>query len=55
MLKIQEQSIMKVTIDGKGEDEQRQAEEYADRQGYKYKVSEVKGGKFQLVGSKVML
>lgn len=55
MLHIQEQNIMKVTIDGKGEDEQRQAEEYANHYGYEYKVHPVKGDKFQLVGSKVTL
>lgn len=59
MIKIQEQNIMKLTIDGQWDDDpdgdKAQAESYAQKYGYQFEVHAVKDGKFQLVGSKVTL
>lgn len=59
MINIKEENIMKLTIDGKWDDgkdgEKEQAIQYATKYGYDFTVYPVDDGKFQLVGSKVML
>lgn len=59
MINIQEQNIRKLTINGKWQEgpdgEKTQAESYAEKHGYEFSVHPVKGEKFQLVGTKVLL
>lgn len=59
MINIKEENIMKLTITGKWDDdkdgEKDQAIQYATKYGYNFSVLPIDGGKFQLVGSKIML
>jgi len=59
MISIQEQNIMKLTINGKWDEspggEKEQAVKYAEKNGYDFSVHPVTPGLFRLIGSKVML